>query len=55
MGKGPSVGVRQGPPVSEEEHYIVCGKCGGVVDCRDLVSVIAHNGPLPHPPQDQKQ
>jgi hypothetical protein len=37
------------PPKDEAEHFIRCPACGGWIDCRDL------EGPLPHPPQDQRQ
>jgi hypothetical protein len=28
---------------------------GGGIDCRDLGQVFAHEGPLPHPAQNQPQ
>ena len=30
-----------------------CPACGGWFDCRDLEQVFEHEGPLPHPGQDQ--
>jgi hypothetical protein len=42
-------------PKGEAEHYIRCPGCGGWIDCRDLGQVFEHEGPLPHPPQDQSQ
>jgi hypothetical protein len=46
---------RVGPSVEEAEHFIKCGDCGGWIDCRDLGQVFEHEGPLPHPSQDQEQ
>ncbi len=43
------------PPKDEAEHYIRCPGCGGWIDCRDLGQVFEHEGPLPHPAQDQPQ
>lgn len=40
---------------AEEDHFIKCGTCGGWIDCRDLGQVFEHEGPLPHPVQDQTQ
>jgi hypothetical protein len=42
-------------PKDEAEHFIRCHGCGGWIDCRDLGQVFAHEGPLPHPAQDQPQ
>jgi len=44
-----------GIPTTEGEHYMRCPAGGGMIDCRDLAQAIAHNGPLPHPAQDQPQ
>lgn len=41
-------------PVAEREHFIRCFLCGGWIDCRDLAHVLDHEGPLPHPGQDQE-
>jgi hypothetical protein len=49
---GRSVGEQ---PTDEAEHFIRCPGCGGWIDCRDLGQVFEHEGPLPHPPQDQPQ
>jgi len=44
------------PPKDEAEHFMRCPACGGGMDCRDLGQVLfEHEGPLPHPPQDQPQ
>jgi hypothetical protein len=32
-----------------------CKACGGWIDARDYVWVEDHEGPLPHPAQDQVQ
>lgn len=55
MARGKFIGMRQGTPVVEAEHFIRCGACGGLIDCRDLGQVFEHEGPLPHPSQDQPQ
>ena len=39
----------------EAQHFIRCPACGGWIDCRDLVQVFEHEGPLPHATQDQPQ
>lgn len=43
------------PPADEAEHFIKCDACGGWIGCRDLGSVFDHEGPLPHPSEDQAQ
>ena len=52
MGKIPSgkyIGERvDDPPASDAEHFIKCSACGSWIDCRDLGSVLDHEGPLPH-------
>jgi uncharacterized C2H2 Zn-finger protein len=54
--RGKYLGKRIGdPPKDEAEHFIRCPACGGWVDCRDLGQVFEHEGPLPHPAQDQPQ
>lgn len=53
--RGKYIGERQGPAVAEAEHFIKCSACGGWIDCRDLGQVFEHEGPLPHPQQDQPQ
>lgn len=51
--RGKYMGKRVGKqPASEAEHFIKCEECGGWIDCRDLGIVFAHEGPLPHPPDD---
>jgi hypothetical protein len=42
-------------PTDEAEHFIRCPACGGWIDCRDLGQALEHDGPLPHPTQDQPQ
>lgn len=54
--RGKFIGERiDGRPADEAEHFIRCGTCGGLIDCRDLGQVFDHEGPLPHPAQDQPQ
>jgi hypothetical protein len=53
--RGKYIGRRDGPEVDESEHFIKCGVCGGWIDCRDLGSVFDHEGPLPHPIEDNPQ
>ena len=54
--RGKYLGKRLGdPPKNEAEHFIRCPACGGWIDCRDLGQVFQHEGPLPHPAQDQPQ
>lgn len=44
-----------GDPENEAEHFHKCPECGAIVDRRDLMQVIAHAGPLPHPKEDKPQ
>ena len=54
--RGKYLGERVGdPPAGEAEHFLRCPACGGWIDCRDLGQVFEHEGPLPHPAQDQPQ
>ena len=54
--RGKYIGKRLGdPPADEAEHFIRCLACDGWIDCRDLGQVFEHEGPLPHPAQDQPQ
>ena len=54
--RGKFLGKRLGgPPTSEADHFIRRPACGGWIDCRDLGQVFQHEGPLPHPAQDQSQ
>lgn len=53
--RGEIIGEPLEPVESEAEHFIRCPKCTGWIDCRDLGQVLEHEGPLPHPSQDQKQ
>jgi len=41
--------------VSEAENFFRCNVCGGYLDARDYAWVLDHEGPLPHPAQDQAQ
>jgi hypothetical protein len=41
--------------VREVEHFFRCKACNGWIDARDYVWVEDHEGPLPHPAQDQAQ
>ena len=52
--RGKYIGRRIGdPPKDEAEHFIRCPACEGWIDCRDLAQVLEHEGPLPHPVEDQ--
>ena len=54
--RGTYLGTRDGPPPkSEAEHFGKCPLCGAWVDLRDFAAVLDHQGPLPHPPEDQPQ
>jgi hypothetical protein len=54
--RGKYLGKRVGDPRKDEaEHFIRCPACGGWIDCRDPGQVFEHEGPLPHPVQDQPQ
>jgi hypothetical protein len=54
--RGTALGERaDGRRVSEAEHYFRCKACDGWIDGRDLAWVEDHEGPLPHPAQDQAQ
>ena len=54
--RGKYLGKRLGePPADDAEHFIKCPACAGWIDCRDLACVFDHEGPLPHPAQDQPQ
>jgi len=54
--RGEFIGQRVGgEPKDESEHFYKCEACGGYVDMRDLGNVFEHEGPLPHPAQDQQQ
>ena len=53
--RGKYIGRRVSKPVPEADHFIKCEACGGMIDCRDLGQVFDHEGPLPHPAQDQPQ
>jgi hypothetical protein len=39
----------------EAGHYFRCKACNGWIDARDYVWIEDHEGPLPHPVQDQVQ
>jgi hypothetical protein len=41
--------------VPEAEYFFRCVACGGWIDMRDLGWIEDHEGPLPHPAQDQTQ
>jgi len=54
--RGKYLGRRIGAtPANETEHFIECPTCDGWIDMRDLAQVLDHEGPLPHPSQDQPQ
>jgi hypothetical protein len=53
-------GTYSGTPIGEQpkdeaEHHIRCPAVAAEIDCRDLGHVLSHEGPLPHPAQDQPQ
>ena len=41
--------------VHEVEHFFRCKACNSWIDARDYVWIEDHEGPLPHPAQDQAQ
>jgi hypothetical protein len=49
------IGQRVGGEPKDEANFIRCPECGGWIDMRDLGQVLEHQGPLPHPAQDQIQ
>jgi hypothetical protein len=50
------IGRRVDKKVTDErEHFRKCPLCGGMIDLRDLGQVLEHEGPLPHPAEDQPQ
>jgi hypothetical protein len=53
--RGEIIGKVAGPILSEAEHFFRSAECGGYFDMSDLGAVLDHEGPLPHPAQDQKQ
>jgi hypothetical protein len=54
--RGTVLGERtDGQHVPEAEHFFKCEACGGYLDARDLIWIQDHEGPLPHPAQDQAQ
>lgn len=56
IARGKYMGERlDGKPATDAEHFIKCSDCGGWIDCRDLGAVFDHEGPQPHPQQDQAQ
>jgi hypothetical protein len=42
-------------PKDEREHFMQCAICGGWFDKWDLGQVFGHEGPFPHPVEDQVQ
>ena len=44
-----------GRRVPEAVNVFRCNICGGYLDARDYIWVLDHEGPLPHPAQDQAQ
>lgn len=54
--RGKFIGSRVGgEPAHEADHFYKCPVCGGWVDKRDLGQVFSHEGPAPHPSEDQPQ
>jgi hypothetical protein len=44
-----------GDPAPKSEAFHQMPACGGWIDCPDLGQIFEHEGPLPHPAQDQPQ
>jgi hypothetical protein len=54
--RGKYIGRRfGGEPQNVAAHFIKCPICGDWIDMRDLGQVLAHEGRLPHPSEDQAQ
>ena len=57
--KGKTLGREEDPVTGKlvdtegAESSVTCPACGGMIDCWDLASVLAHLKPLPHSGQDQ--
>jgi hypothetical protein len=52
--RGEIIGKRLGQqPKDDAEHFIQRPACNGWIDMLDLGQVFEHDGPLPHPGQDQ--
>lgn len=47
------IGASVEPVPSEGDNYYHCKLCSGWVDMRDLGAVLSHEGPMPHPAEDQ--
>ena len=43
--RGKYIAKNADPHKHEPEHFIKCETCGGWIDCRDLGSVLDHEGP----------
>lgn len=54
ISRGKYIGQRQGPPVSEAEHFMKCEDCGAYFDMRDLGQVAAHMDPHTTPPPEDR-
>jgi hypothetical protein len=52
--RGKYLGRPVGHIADESEHFMRCD-CGGWIDCQDLSAILDHDGPLPHPGEDQPQ
>jgi hypothetical protein len=54
--RGQIIGVQTaGPPLTAAERFWKCEACGGYFDMFDLGAVLDHEGPVPHPAEDQAQ
>jgi hypothetical protein len=54
--RGKYIGLLVGEDVKDEaDHFFKCADCGCWLDMRDLGAVLDHEGPLPHPSEDQPQ
>jgi hypothetical protein len=45
-------GVRADHKPTRAAHYVRCAVCGGWIDICDIAATLAHQGPLPHPVDD---
>ncbi len=56
IARGTIIGKQTGgPPLDERSRFRKCESCGGFFDLLDLGWVESHEGPLPHPAEDQRQ
>ena len=53
--RGKYIGRRVGAPPKDEAEHSMRAACGGWMDCRDHAQILEHEGPMPHPAEDQPQ